>query len=96
MSKANQTQNDLPPRQIWSGALDGLKSDLCLSDDAIALFVIQLYFGIDDIQSVANEALTGGGDDKKCDLLYIDSDRQTAVIAQAYMSPHFPDGSVWY
>jgi hypothetical protein len=86
MMASTLDQGKPPAPQIWDNALSSLKTDLGLSDDAIALFAVQLYFGIDDIQSVANEALTGGGDDKKCDLLYIDAERQAAVIAQAYFS----------
>jgi hypothetical protein len=45
-----------------------------------------LQFDVDDIATVAAEALTGGGDDKKCDMLWLDTDRGLAVIAQCYMS----------
>lgn len=46
---------------------------------------MQLRYDIEDIISVASEALTDGSDDKKCDLIYIDRDAGFAVIAQAYM-----------
>ncbi len=70
----------------WYGAFNSFRSDLSLTDDAIALFALQLRFAIEDIQNVASESLTGGGDDKKCDLLYLDTEQQIAVIAQAYIS----------
>lgn len=54
--------------------------------DALLLFALQLRFGIEDISVVASNSLTEGSDDKKADLIYIDSELGRAVIAQAYMS----------
>ena len=48
------------------------------------LYALKLRFGIDDIDSVAAEALTDNSGDCKCDLIYIDDDTGTAVIAQSY------------
>lgn len=70
----------------WTKALDRFQKDLCLTDDAIGLFALQLKFRLEDIEAVAAEAITGGGDDKKCDLIYVDKDLQLAVIAQCYRS----------
>ena len=70
----------------WSVALNTLKSDYNLTEDAIGLLALKLRFRLEDVQSVAAEAMTGGGDDKKCDLLYIDKELQIAVIAQCYFS----------
>lgn len=52
--------------------------------NGLLLFGCELRFGIDDIASVAATAITDGSDDHKCDLLYIDGDSRTAVIAQGY------------
>jgi hypothetical protein len=54
--------------------------------DALLLFALQLKFGIEDILLVASSSLTEGGDDKKADLVYIDSETGHAVIAQAYIA----------
>lgn len=54
--------------------------------DALLLFALQLRFGIEDIGVVASNSLTEGGDDKKADLVYIDSEVGHAVIAQTYVS----------
>ncbi len=54
-------------------------------NNALLLYALQLRFEITDIISVASDALTDGGDDKKCDLIYIDPDTGVAVIAQGYM-----------
>ena len=49
------------------------------------LYALQLRFEISDVVSVASDALTDGGDDKKCDLIYVDEDTGVAVVAQGYM-----------
>lgn len=54
--------------------------------DALLLFALQLRFGIEDISMIASNCLIEGSDDKKADLVYIDSESGHAVIAQAYMS----------
>jgi hypothetical protein len=54
--------------------------------NALLLFALQLKFSIEDILLVAGNSLTGGGDDKKADLVYIDSEEGRAVIAQAYFT----------
>ena len=45
-----------------------------------------LKFNFDDLDTVAAEALTEGGDDKKCDVAYIDRDEKLAVVIQSYFS----------
>ena len=70
----------------WQNAFDVMKTNYSLGDDAIGVFAINLRFNLDDIQTIASEAITGGGDDKKCDVLYVDKERQIAVIAQCYIS----------
>lgn len=54
-------------------------------NNALMLYALQLRFEISDIISVASDALTDGGNDKKCDLIYVDQDTGVAVIAQGYM-----------
>lgn len=48
------------------------------------LFALQLDYEIEDIDAVAQDALTDGGDDKACDLVYVDRDRGEVVVAQSY------------
>jgi len=55
-------------------------------ENARLLFALQTKFQIEDIDTVAEEALTGGSDDKKCDLVYVNREGQYAVVAQAYES----------
>jgi len=70
----------------WRSAFDTVKKNYELTDDALGVFAINLRFNLDDFQSIAGESITGGGDDKKCDVIYIDKEREVAVIAQCYMS----------
>jgi len=47
------------------------------NEDALALFALEIRFQIEDIDTVATSSLTGKatkGDDKKCDLIYVDKD----------------------
>ncbi|MBD2108504.1 hypothetical protein [Nodosilinea sp. FACHB-13] len=55
-------------------------------DNALLLFTLQLRFDIQDIESIANDSLTDGYEDKKCDLVYVDRENEIAVIAQGYYS----------
>ncbi|WP_299400653.1 AIPR family protein [uncultured Roseobacter sp.] len=70
----------------WTSAYEAMKGDLNLDNDAIGVFAVNLKFNLDDFQATATEALTGGGDDKKCDLIYIDKELKLAVVAQCYMA----------
>jgi hypothetical protein len=70
----------------WRNAFNVLKTNYALTDDAIGVFAINLRFNTDDIQTIAVESITGGGDDKKCDVLYLDKEREIVVIAQCYVS----------
>ena len=70
----------------WANAFRVMKTNYSLTDDAIGIFAINLRFNLDDIQTIVSEAITGGGDDKKCDVLYVDKEREIAVIAQCHIS----------
>lgn len=59
--------------------------------NSIALFAVELKFGIDDIETFAADALTDHGNDKKCDLVAVLRDRGQLVVAQAYAARN-PDG----
>ena len=70
-----------------SSVLDVLSSREDLAEygtNAIALLGLELRFALDDLRSVADEALTDDEKDRKCDLLFIDRESGTAVVAQAY------------
>jgi hypothetical protein len=61
------------------------RSDLtAFAPNGLLCFALELRFDIDDIASVAATAITDGRNDRKCDLVYIDEDSRTAVLAQGY------------
>ncbi|GAA4826917.1 hypothetical protein GCM10023232_26320 [Sphingosinicella ginsenosidimutans] len=74
------------PDQSWQAAYATTKANFGLNDDAIGVFAIQLRFNLDDIKTIAAEAITGGGNDRKCDVLHIDKEMGVAVIAQCYVA----------
>lgn len=76
----------LTPDQKWQAAYTTTKTNFGLNDDAIGVFAIQLRFNLDDIKTIAAEAITGGGNDRKCDVLHIDKEMGIAVIAQCYVA----------
>ena len=55
-------------------------------DNSLLLYALELKFAIEDINTVAAECLTDGTDDKKCDLVYVDTENGVAVVAQGYYS----------
>jgi hypothetical protein len=70
----------------WLAAFKALKENHALTDDAIGIFAMSLRFNLSDIQTIASEAVTGGGDDKKCDVIFVDRENAIAVLAQCYLS----------
>ncbi len=76
--------------KFWSAftSRDDLKQ---FNMDALLLFALQLRFGVDDIFTIAANSLTEGSDDKKADMVYIDTDSGHAVIAQTYLSSKLPN-----
>lgn len=55
-------------------------------ENALLLYTLQLKYSIEDIDEVATDSLVDGTDDKKTDLVYIDTERSEAVIAQGFFS----------
>ena len=70
----------------WERAYEARFEKSQFGDDAIGLFALGLKLGIDDMEAVGTEIITGGGDDKKCDLVYLDKEEGRCVIAQCYVS----------
>lgn len=63
-------------------------------NNSLMLYALQLRFDIDDIMSVASEALTDGHNDKKCDLIFTERELGIAVVAQAYNKKNVQDGDL--
>src|SRR5690349_1032722 len=70
----------------WQNAYNARFVESKFGDDSIGLFALGLQFGIDDLDSLGAEIITGGGDDKKCDLVYFDPEEGRCVVAQCYLS----------
>lgn len=83
--KMQEIKMNLNQPKFWSAftSRDDLKQ---FNMDALLLFALQLRFGVDDIFTIAANSLTEGSDDKKADMVYIDTDSGHAVIAQTYLS----------
>lgn len=56
------------------------------SQNALMLWALQIRFQIEDIEEFASSCLTDNGDDKKCDLIWVNRDEGFAIIAQDYFS----------
>ena len=72
--------------EAWEAAYDARFAQSQFGDDAIGLFALGLQFNLDDLDSIGAESILGGGNDKKCDLLYLDREEGRCVIAQCYFS----------
>lgn len=70
----------------WSTAYDSLyESELsAYQDNALGLFALGLNFGLDDLSSIGVDAITDGSDDKKLDMIFINTEEKYAVVAQCY------------
>ncbi len=55
--------------------------------NSIGLFAMALRFALEDLDTVASESIVDGPDDKKCDIVYVDTEERYVVIAQCYLSP---------
>ena len=63
------------------------REDLQLFGSAgLALFAMALKFGYDDLDTIGADAVVDGPDDKGCDVVYIDRDQRSVIIAQSYQS----------
>lgn len=82
MPSPEHTDSDSPSSALVAMAA---RTDLEIHGDvSLGLFALEMYFGIDDIGTTAAEAVTDGPGDRKCDLIYVDREARTAVIAQVY------------
>lgn len=70
----------------WKEAYSARVDLEAYDDNGLALFALALRFGVEDLDTVAADAITDGNDDKKCDMVYINSEDEYAVLAQCYFS----------
>jgi hypothetical protein len=70
----------------WKEAYNTREDLTAYGDNGLALFSLALRFGVEDLETIAADAITDGSDDKKCDMIYINSEEEYAVLAQCYFS----------
>lgn len=70
----------------WEDAYKARFAGSKFGNDAIGLFALALQFNLEDLDAVGAESITGGGNDKKCDLFYFDKEEGRCVIAQCYLA----------
>ena len=79
----SETTEAIEPSAAESAFLG--RSDLApYAENARLLFALQLRFDIDDVQSVGENSIVDGADDKGCDLVFVDRSRGTIIVAQGY------------
>ncbi|MFH1036478.1 MAG: AIPR family protein [Patescibacteria group bacterium] len=63
------------------------RKDLKKYDNPLALFALQLFFGIEDIEAVgADDIIVDGPDDGAIDFVHVDTEKKFAVIGQEYFA----------
>jgi AIPR protein len=70
----------------WLAAFQARTDLLKYGDNALGLFALGVRFNLDDLDTIAADAITDGADDKKCDLIFLDTDNGYAVVAQCYQA----------
>lgn len=68
----------------WHAAYESLTELSDYEDNALGLFALGLNFGLDDLASIGADAITDGSDDKKLDMVFINTEERYAVISQCY------------
>jgi hypothetical protein len=72
-------------RSFWPAYInnDDFKN---FGNNGLLLFALKLKFNVEDIVSIGIDSITDGPDDKKADLVYLDTELGIAVIAQGYFA----------
>jgi hypothetical protein len=70
----------------WNNAYREREDLAPFGSAGLALFAMALKFGYDDLVTIGADAVVDGPDDKGCDVVYIDRDQRTAIIAQSYQA----------
>ncbi|NRN13446.1 MULTISPECIES: AIPR family protein [Serratia] len=70
----------------WETVYSALEDLSDYKDNALGLFALGLRFGLDDLSSIGVDAVTDGSDDKKLDIVFINSEEEYAVVGQCYYS----------
>lgn len=66
------------------------RPDLAVFDEnKVAVLALELFFGLDDVLNTLSSAITGGSDDAKTDVLYVNREQGAIVLVQAYEAQTF-------
>ena len=76
------TPEDLKGSFSFIGAFQSETTLASYEHNALPLFAVGLYLGVEDLASFAIDSLTDGPNDKKADIIYIDEAEGVACIAQ--------------
>jgi len=70
----------------WRPCFESKKELAAFKEDAVLLFALMLKFGIEDVVGLASSSITEGSEDKKADLIHIDTESGYAIVAQTYVA----------
>ena len=76
------TPEDLKGTYSFIGAFQSEAVLKPYSHNALPLFAVGLYLGVEDLATFATDSLTDGPNDKKADIIYINEAEGIACIAQ--------------
>ena len=76
------TLKDLKTTYSFIGALESNAVLKQYGNNAVPLFAVGLYLGVEDLAIFATDCLTDSPDDKKADIIYIDEAEGIACVAQ--------------
>ncbi|MFC3031027.1 AIPR family protein [Pseudoalteromonas fenneropenaei] len=80
--------NDFKDSQFMNALAN--RSDLeIFAENKVSIFALELFFGLDDVLNTLSAAVTGGSDDAKTDILYVNRDQGSIVLIQAYEAQTF-------
>ncbi|EGQ7698427.1 AIPR family protein [Vibrio vulnificus] len=59
------------------------------AENKVSIFALELFFGLDDVLNTLSSAVTGGSDDAKTDVLFVNREQSSIVLIQAYEAQTF-------
>lgn len=59
------------------------------NENKVSIFALELFFGLEDVLNTLSSAITGGADDAKTDILFVNREQASIVLIQAYEAQTF-------
>lgn len=59
------------------------------NENKVSVFALELFFGLEDVLNTLSSAITGGADDAKTDILFVNREQASIVLIQAYEAQTF-------